>query len=275
MIRVDSMFWRLYIASAFGFSDRRLCSSPRLRPVRFQTDLTEPPRLDSASLYVMPLGVIARKIGMSRVFLPTGEQVAVTYLKVQDNTIVRTKSKEKDGYDAVVLGVDEDVMKTRKGKELKSMRNQKEFHVEKLESLAKGGTVDLSVAPEGSLVTITGIGKGKGFQGVMKRWHFAGGPATHGSHFKREPGSVGMRTWPGRIHAGKKMAGRMGGETVTIKNRPVVVSDSKEKVMAVKGAIPGPNGALVYVTVQTGHTGISPKMAAARAKAAAAPAKKK
>ncbi len=220
----------------------------------------------------MPLGVIARKIGMSRVFLPTGEQVAVTYLKVQDNTIVRTKSKEKDGYDAVVLGVDEDVMKTRKGKEIKSMRNQKEFHVEKLDNLAKGGTVDLSVAPEGSLVSITGVGKGKGFQGVMKRWHFAGGPATHGSHFKREPGSVGMRTWPGRIHAGKKMAGRMGGETVTIKNRPVVVSDAQEKVLAVKGSIPGPNGSLVYVTVQTGHTGVNPLKKAA---AAAAPAKKK
>jgi large subunit ribosomal protein L3 len=220
----------------------------------------------------MPLGVIARKIGMSRVFLPTGEQVAVTYLKVQDNTIVRTKTKEKDGYDAVVLGVDEDVMKTRKGKELKSMRNQKEFQVEKLDNLAKGGTVDLSVAPEGSLVTITGVGKGKGFQGVMKRWHFAGGPATHGSHFKREPGSVGMRTWPGRIHAGKKMAGRMGGATVTIKNRPVVVSDTKEKVMGIKGAVPGPNGSLVYVTVQTGHTGVNPLKAAA---AKAAPAKKK
>ncbi len=220
----------------------------------------------------MPLGVIARKIGMSRMFLPTGEQVAVTYLKVQDNTIVRTKSKDKDGYDAVVLGIDEDVMKTRKGKEQKTMRNQKEFHVEKLDNLAKGGSVDVSSVPEGSLVTVTGVGKGKGFQGVMKRWHFAGGPATHGSHFKREPGSVGMRTWPGRIHAGKKMAGRMGGATVTIKNRPVVVSDSKEKVLGIKGAVPGPNGALVYVTVQAGHTGVNPLKVVAAAKA---PAKKK
>lgn len=198
----------------------------------------------------MAVGLIARKVGMSRVFLPSGEAVAVTYLKVEDNAIVRTKTKEKDGYAAVVLGIGEETVRTRKGKELKKHRNQKEFKVESLDGLAPGGKITVTSVPAESLVTITGVGKGKGFQGVIKRYHFAGGPASHGSHFKREPGSVGMRTWPGRIQAGKRMPGRMGNETVTLRHRPVVVCDEMKKVLGVKGPIPGPNGALVYVTVE-------------------------
>ncbi len=199
----------------------------------------------------MSLGLIARKIGMSRVFLPSGDAVAVTYLQVQDNTIVRTKSKEKDGYNAVVLGIDEKMVRTRKGKEVKTMRNQKEFMVDTLEGFAQGGKLTVEMLPVDSLVTVKGVSKGKGFQGVIKRHHFAGGPATHGSHFKREPGSVGMRTWPGRIHKGKKMPGRMGGDAITIKHRAVVSSDAAERVLAIKGAVPGPNGGLVYVVLET------------------------
>ncbi len=199
----------------------------------------------------MALGVIARKIGMSRVFLASGETVPVTYLQVQDNTIVRTKSKEKDGYNAVVLGVDEGMVRTRKGKELKKLKNQKEFMVDSLDGLAAGGKVTVEILPVDSMVTVKGVSKGKGFQGVMKRYHFAGGPASHGSHFKREPGSVGMRTWPGRIHPGKRMPGRMGGDAITIKHRPVISADVAERVVAIRGAVPGPNGGLVYVILET------------------------
>ncbi len=198
----------------------------------------------------MALGLIARKIGMSRVFLPTGEAVPVTYLQVEDNTVVRTRTTEKDGYQALVLGIGEHTVKTRKGKELKKHKNQKEFKVESLDGYTVGGKLTVESLPLESLVTITGVGKGKGFQGVMKRHHFAGGPATHGSHFKREPGSVGMRTWPGRIHAGKRMAGHMGSETVTIKNRAVLVCDKDKKILGVKGPVPGGNGSLVYVTLE-------------------------
>ena len=196
-------------------------------------------------------GVIARKVGMSRVFLPTGEAVAVTYLKVDDNIVVRTKTKEKDGYSAVVLGVGATTSKSRKGSTLTRFAAQKEFKVASLEGIATGSAVTVSVVPASSLVTITGVSKGKGFQGVMKRHHFAGGPRSHGSHFKREPGSVGMRTWPGRIHAGKRMAGHMGLDTVTMKHRPVVIADIDRKVIAVKGAVPGPNGAFVSVSVES------------------------
>jgi large subunit ribosomal protein L3 len=198
----------------------------------------------------MALGIIARKIGMSRVFLPTGEAIAVTYLKAEDNEVVRTKNTEKDGYTAVVLGADQKTVKTRKGRELKKFANQKEFKVESTESLPAGTKVTVEQFPVQSLVTIVGVGKGKGFQGVMKRHHFAGGPASHGSHFKREPGSVGMRTWPGRIHAGKKMAGHMGLETVTLKGRAILTCDTKRKVLAVKGPVPGANGSLVYITLE-------------------------
>lgn len=187
---------------------------------------------------------------MSRVFLPTGEAVAVTYVKVPDNAIVRTKTREKDGYEAIVLGIDEEMQRTRKGKERLKYKNQKEFTVESLEGLVAGGTITLTSLPKESMVTVTGVGKGKGFQGVMKRYHFSGGPKSHGSHFKREPGSVGMRTWPGRIHAGKKLPGQMGGETVTLKHRAIISADETKKMLAVKGPIPGPNGGIVYLTLE-------------------------
>lgn len=198
----------------------------------------------------MALGLIARKIGMSRVFLPTGEAVPVTYLRVEDNTVVRTRTTEKDGYQAVVLGVGEYVQKTRKGNKHTKHSDQKEFQVDSLDGHAIGSKLTVETLPLASLVTVKGIGKGKGFQGVMKRHHFAGGPKSHGSHFKREPGSVGMRTWPGRIHAGKRMAGHMGSETVTLKHRAVLVNDAAKKIIGIKGPIPGGNGSLVYLTLE-------------------------
>lgn len=206
--------------------------------------------LQAFRIVSMALGLIARKVGMSRVFLASGEAVPVTYLKVEDNTVIRTKTKEKDGYQAIVLGVDVSTMKTRKGKSHDKYAEQKEFMVDALDGYAVGSKVTMEAVPAESLVTITATSKGKGFQGVMKRHHFSGGPASHGSHFKREPGSVGMRTWPGRIHAGKRMAGHMGLETVTVKHRPVVAHDKAAKVIGIKGPVPGPNGGVVYVTLE-------------------------
>jgi large subunit ribosomal protein L3 len=187
---------------------------------------------------------------MSRIFLDNGDCVPVTYLTVEPNTVVRIKRKEKDGYDAVVLGVGAKTWKTRKGKELVRFMHQKEWQVESLDGMEQGKTLTLELIPAESLVTICGTGKGKGFQGVMKRHHFGGGPATHGSHFKREPGSVGMRTKPGRILKGHRMAGRMGGEQVTLKHRMVMALDPEKNVIAVSGPVPGPRGSAVYLTVE-------------------------
>jgi large subunit ribosomal protein L3 len=195
-------------------------------------------------------GLIARKLGMSRVFLD-GAAVPVTYLQVEPNIIVRLKNTEKDGYNAVILGIGKKIVRTRKGNELQKFRFLKEWRVDSLEGLTIGSTLAVETIPEASLVTITAVSKGKGFQGVMKRYHFAGGPATHGSHFKREPGSVGMREKPGRIFRGKKMAGHMGSDQITLHARPVVLCDTEKGVLAVKGAVPGPNGAAVYLTVES------------------------
>jgi large subunit ribosomal protein L3 len=196
----------------------------------------------------MSSGIIAKKVGMSRVYLETGEAVPVTYLQIEPNMIVRTKTKEKDGYDAVVLGVKARKWKSRKGKDNIRFGVQKEWKVESLEGLEAGKSLAAELFTIPMMVTITSTSKGKGFQGVMRRHHFSGGPATHGSHFKREPGSVGMRTEPGRILKGHPMAGHMGHETVTLSHRPLIAVDTEKGLIAVKGPVPGPNGAVVFVT---------------------------
>lgn len=196
------------------------------------------------------IGLIAKKVGMSRAFLPSGEAVAVTYLSVEPNVVVRTKTKEKDGYDAVVLGVEGKEWKSRKGKEHMRFAVQKEFRVDSLSDLDAGKELTAEVLPAESMVTIEGISKGKGFQGVVRRYHFGGGPRTHGSHFKREPGSIGMRGWPGRIFRGHHMAGHMGTMKLTVKHRTVVVNDAEKRIIAVKGPVPGPNGAHVFLTLE-------------------------
>ena len=197
------------------------------------------------------IGVIAKKLGMSRVFRETGEAVAVTYLEVTPNTVVRTKTKEKDGYDAVVLGVNPKDWKTGNGKELKRYKVQKEWQVDSLDGFEPGKTITVDVLPVDATVSVQGISKGKGFQGVMKRFHFAGGPSSHGSHFKREPGSIGMRTDPGRIFRGRAMAGHMGLEQITVKNRAVLVSDATKNLVGISGPVPGPNGATVFLTLES------------------------
>lgn len=196
-------------------------------------------------------GLIAKKVGMSRVFSEEGDAVAVTYLKVEPNTVVRTKSEDKDGYNAVVLGVGPKKWKTRKGNEHTKYRKQKEWQVETLEGVEAGKELTAELIPQDSMVTVTGFSKGKGFQGVIKRHGFSRGPETHGSHHHREPGSVGMCEWPGRVLKGKKMPGRMGNAQVTLRGRKVVVSDASEGILAIKGAIPGPNGADVFLTVES------------------------
>jgi large subunit ribosomal protein L3 len=196
------------------------------------------------------IGLIAKKVGMSRAFLPTGEAIAVTYLEVQPNIVVRHKTKQKDGYDAVVLGVGAKQWKSRKGKEHTRYSVQKEFQVESLDGMEPGKTVNVEVFPVESMVTVHGTSKGKGFQGVVRRHGFGGGPGSHGSHFKREPGSIGMRADPGRIFKGHPMAGHMGLRELTLKHRPVIVSDVSKNLIGIKGPVPGPAGTHVFLTLE-------------------------
>ncbi len=188
---------------------------------------------------------------MSRIYLEDGQAVPVTYLSIEPNIVVRTKTADRDGYNAVVLGIGAKPWKSRKGKEHVRYARQKEWKVESLEGLEPGKSLTAELLPIETLVTVTGVSKGKGFQGVVRRHHFGGGPASHGSHFKREPGSVGMRTEPGRILKGHPMAGHMGNETVTVQHRPVVAADLEKGLIAIKGPIPGPNGSMVYLTKES------------------------
>lgn len=196
-------------------------------------------------------GLIAKKVGMSRVFLSTGEAVAVTYLAVEPNVVIRTKTAERDGYNAIVLGVRPRKWKTRKGNEHTRYGWQKEWRVESLDGLQIGTELTAATMPIDTNVTITGVSKGKGFQGTMRRHNFAGGPGSHGSHLHRKPGSVGMREWPGRVLKGKRMAGHMGIETVTLKHRAVLGCDVEKGIIAVRGPVPGPSGSAVYLTPES------------------------
>ncbi|PIP65667.1 50S ribosomal protein L3 [Candidatus Peregrinibacteria bacterium CG10_big_fil_rev_8_21_14_0_10_49_16] len=203
----------------------------------------------------MNVGCIAKKIGMSRVFLDSGESVPVTYVSVEPHTVVRTKTDEKDGYKAVILGIHPSIKKTRKGKELKKYRRQKEWKVDSLDGLEQGKELKDDLFPEeGGKVTVTGVTKGKGFQGVVKRHGFHGGPGSHGSHHHREPGSVGMKEWPGRVLKGRKLPGQMGKKQCTLHHRPVVSCNREKGLIAIKGQIPGPNGAYVYITFESTDT---------------------
>jgi len=199
----------------------------------------------------MPAGIIATKVGMSRVFLESGEAVPVTYLKAEPNTIIRLKTEEKDGYNAVVLGINPRTLKTRKGKEHTKYKIQKEWAVDSLDGYEPGKQVSADTIPVQSVVTVTGVSKGKGFQGVMKRHNFKGGPGSHGSHHHRRPGSIGMCAFPGRVHKGTKLPGQMGKDTITLRERAILISNPKDGVLGVRGPVPGPNGSTVYLTIES------------------------
>jgi len=197
------------------------------------------------------LGLITTKIGMSRVFREDGTVVPVTFLKVDPNTVVRHRMKDRDGYDALILGIRGKKWKTRKGKEHMRFACEREFPVESLEGYDVGKTLTAELIPVESMVSVVGTSKGKGFAGVIKRYNFSGGNWTHGSHHHREPGSIGCRAKPGRVQSGKRLPGRMGSDRVTVHQCAVVLSDPAENVIAIKGPVPGPNGSTVILKIES------------------------
>lgn len=188
-------------------------------------------------------GVVARKVGMTRIFQDGGNVVPVTILRAPVMTVTQVKTVESDGYNAVVVGI-EPLKKPRKTRKFKVSR---EFRIDSPDQFKVGDSLTVDWMKDVKEVDITGTSKGKGFAGFMKRWHFGGGPRTHGSHFAREPGSIGARSKPGRIHKGKKMAGHMGSERVTLENIPLLEVNAEDNVILVKGPVPGPNGSIVVV----------------------------
>jgi large subunit ribosomal protein L3 len=191
------------------------------------------------------IGLIGKKVGMTQVFDESGYLTPVTVIRVDPNVVVSLKNAEKFGYDAVVLGVDD----KKKSRTTKSYAGQfseniapkrclKEFRDFDRE-VSVGDEIGVEIFEETRFLDVTATSKGKGFQGVMKRWGFHGGRATHGSKFHREPGSTGQCTSPGRSFKNVKMPGRMGRERVTVQNLRIVKVDTELKVVMVRGAVPG------------------------------------
>jgi large subunit ribosomal protein L3 len=201
-------------------------------------------------------GILGKKLGMTRVFAADGRCIPVTVVEAGPCVVLQKKTAATDGYDALQLGfgtrkthrVNQPEMghfrKVGKG----AFAHLREIRAENVDGYQVGDEITCdSVFAAGDIVDVTATSKGKGFQGVIKRWHFSGGRATHGSMFHRAPGSIGASAWPSRVFKGKKMAGQMGNERVTIQNLQVVEVRPEANLILVKGAIPGPKNALVVI----------------------------
>jgi large subunit ribosomal protein L3 len=200
----------------------------------------------------MSIGLIGRKVGMTQIFQDDGTMVAVSILAIEPNTVTRLRTTERDGYTAVQLGTDVKKKLTRPEagqlKDLPSVGTIREFRVESVDDYNIGQTVSIDdLFTAGDDVDVTGVSKGKGFAGHIKRHHFHSGPKTHGSDHHREPGSIGPGTTPGRVYKGLKMAGHMGDERATIKKVRIVRTDPDRNLLLVKGSLPGPRGSLILV----------------------------
>ena len=198
----------------------------------------------------MEKGIIGRKIGMTQLFTENGNVIPVTVLEVGPCPVVQKKTVENDGYDAVQLGF-EDIREKLVVKPIKGQvaykRVLKEFKLDNSADLKVGDILKAEVFANGDKVDVTGISKGKGYQGTIKRHGFHTGPMAHGSGYHRHQGSMGANTDPSRVMKGKGMPGHMGSEQITIQNLTVVKVDAENNLIAIKGAVPGPNGGLIIV----------------------------
>lgn len=205
----------------------------------------------------MSLGLIGKKIGMTKVYTEKGEAIAVTVVDVSGNALIQVKQASgKDGYSAVQVGYDDQkesrmtkpVLGHFKKHGVTAKRIIKEFRVTSDDQLpAADAKIDASLFSNGQWVDVIGTTKGKGFQGVVKRWNFAGQPQTHGSMMHRRPGSIGCRLTPGLVWKNQKMPGHDGVDRVTTQNLKVIQSRPEEGVLLISGAIPGNKGSIVVV----------------------------
>jgi len=199
-------------------------------------------------------GLLGRKLGMTQVFGENGRLIPVTVVEAGPCRIVQVKTPETDGYRAVQLSFhpkkEQRVNQPLRG-HYKKANVPPAYHLREFSTDGQGVEVGQTVTAEtlqkGEQVAVSGISKGKGFAGVMKRHHFAGGPATHGSMFHRQPGSIGASSFPSRVFKGKRLPGHMGAERVTVTGLEVVDVRAEENLVLLRGAIPGPTGAVVEI----------------------------
>jgi len=201
----------------------------------------------------MSIGLIGRKIGMTSVFQEDGTMIPVSVVAVEPNTVTRLRTDDRDGYTAVQLGIEPSRRLSKPeagqlGGDLPKVATIREFRVDNVDGFELGQTISLGdlFAP-GELIDVTGVSKGKGFAGTVKRHHFSRGPKSHGSDNYRKPGSIGPGTTPGRVYKGLRMAGHLGADRTTIKKLRVVRTDPERNLLLVKGALPGGRGALLLI----------------------------
>lgn len=201
-------------------------------------------------------GIIGRKVGMTQVYAEDGQAIPVTVIEAGPCVVVQRKSKQKDGYSAVQLGFVESRKIKRVGKPMKGhfdkaglppCRVLREFRVDDGAEVKVGDKVSVALFAPGDNVKVAGISKGKGFQGVVKRHHFRGGAATHGSMFHRAPGSIGASAFPSRVLKGMRAAGQMGSERVTVRNLSVVRVDAEKNILVLRGSVPGSGGSYLVI----------------------------
>ena len=203
----------------------------------------------------MTLGVIGKKVGMTQIFNEEGLAVPVTVIKVDPIVVTQVKTVETDGYNAIQVGTvaakEKHLTKAQIGhfakNKLENFRHLQEFRVDNPQDYTVGQQIELSVLSDVQKVDVTGTSIGKGFQGTVKRHNFSRGPMAHGSKNHREPGSIGAGTTPSRVIKGKRMAGNMGNERVTITKLKLVKVDSKNSLILIKGSVPGSEGKLVTI----------------------------
>ena len=200
----------------------------------------------------MARGILGRKIGMTQLFVDD-QAVGVTVIETDSCTIVQIKTNESDGYNALQLGYDE-IKESRVSRPIAGHfvkagvaphRHLFEIRIDNPEDYTVGDKLSVDLFEEGGKVDIAGTSKGHGFQGVVKRWNFGGGPATHGSHFHRRPGSVGNCVKPGRVIKGKKLPGQMGSRRTTVRGLKILRVDPERNLLIVKGSTPGARGTIL------------------------------
>ena len=211
-------------------------------------------------------GIIGKKIGMTQIYDEDGRVSPVTVIQAGPCVVVQRKTSERDGYDAIQLGFVEPRSKRKTTKAMvghfekanaEPVKFVREIRLNNgdSEEMETGQEVKVDVLKDVEKVDVTGISKGKGFQGVMKRHGYGGGRATHGSMFHRAPGSIGMSAWPARVFAGTKMPGRMGGDKVTVKNLKVVRVIEDQNLLLLKGAVPGARSGYLLIRASHGSAG--------------------
>jgi large subunit ribosomal protein L3 len=197
-------------------------------------------------------GLLGRKLGMTQIFEEGGVVRAVTAIQAGPCTVTQVKTPDRDGYAAIQIGFG-DAKKLNKPeaghlKDLSNLRHLREVRLESVGSYERGQQIDASLFEAGELVDVVGTSKGKGYAGGVKRYHFRGGPKTHGqSDRHRAPGSIGATTTPGRVYKGTRMAGHLGDVRVTVQNLKVVEVDTGRNLLLVEGAVPGATNGLVFV----------------------------